>query len=555
MARRRETLGRTLGRPALLALATMLAACHGCRTTPTSSTALARGGPPPTVRLYVVSNLAGALEPCGCTQDQLGGLDHLAAYIATERPNAPASALVAAGPTLFLDVKLDPVRAAQNTWKAEAIATGLGGLELAAWTPGANDWAAGAEALARLAGLAHTAPLAANLSGATAGAVRTAIRVVGGVSVGFAGVGAFDVDGVTTSPAPAALRAAVDDLARRGAKILVGLASVPRGEAMHLVDTVPELNLLVVGKAADIGEANDAPAAPRLIGSTLVVEPSNHLQTVGVVDFFVRDGGFAFHDGSNVSAIDHLASLDKRIADLETRVASWERAGLAAADVAARRADLAKMRAERAALAEPKPPAAGSFFRYHLEPVRVAQGTDAATHATMVAYYRRVNDHNRVALAGREPPKVPAGASTYVGVEVCTTCHAAERRVWDRTPHARAYATLATQFKEFNLECVSCHVTGYEQPGGSTVTTNDKLRDVQCEQCHGPGSAHVDDPERPGLVVASPRPEMCASSCHHPPHVEGFDPVARRERILGPGHGLADDAPTPAWMRESPAPH
>ena len=30
----------------------------------------------PTLRLYFVSGVAGALEPCGCVKDQLGGLDH-----------------------------------------------------------------------------------------------------------------------------------------------------------------------------------------------------------------------------------------------------------------------------------------------------------------------------------------------------------------------------------------------------------------------------------------------------------------------------------------------
>ena len=63
--------------------------------------------------------------------------------------------------------------------------------------------------------------------------------------------------------------------------------------------------------------------------------------------------------------------------------------------------------------------------------------------------------------------------------------------MWDKTRHAHAYETLATQFKEYNLDCVSCHVTGYEQPGGSSVTHVDKLNDVQCEFCHGPSSRHA----------------------------------------------------------------
>jgi hypothetical protein len=115
-------------------------------------------------------------------------------------------------------------------------------------------------------------------------------------------------------------------------------------------------------------------------------------------------------------------------------------------------------------------------------------------------------------------------------------CHPAARQVWDRTRHAAAYQALVPQFKEFNLDCVSCHVTGYERPGGSTVTHVDGLRNVQCEVCHGPGSKHVEAPLDPSRIVAHPGPTVCLD-CHHPPHVEGFDALAKLNDILGPGHG------------------
>jgi Cytochrome c554 and c-prime len=123
-----------------------------------------------------------------------------------------------------------------------------------------------------------------------------------------------------------------------------------------------------------------------------------------------------------------------------------------------------------------------------------------------------------------------------VGVDACTDCHDDARKVWDKTTHAHAYPTLQKDFKEYNLDCVSCHVTGYDKPGGSTVTHNEKLQNVQCETCHGPGSLHVKDPGKKGLIVASPKADICVG-CHHPPHVEGFDPKEKMPLILGPGHG------------------
>jgi hypothetical protein len=37
--------------------------------------------------------------------------------------------------------------------------------------------------------------------------------------------------------------------------------------------------------------------------------------------------------------------------------------------------------------------------------------------------------------------------------------------------------------------------------------------------------------------VARPSPSACLD-CHHPPHVEQFEPVAKLAEVLGPGHGM-----------------
>jgi hypothetical protein len=181
-------------------------------------------------------------------------------------------------------------------------------------------------------------------------------------------------------------------------------------------------------------------------------------------------------------------------------------------------------------------PAKGSFFRYALKEMRDSLGTDADIESDMLGYYKAVDDHNRVAFADRLPPPARPDQASYLGVDACTVCHSGPRQVWDRTTHAHAYATLSSQFKEFNLECVGCHVTGYDQPGGSTVTHAAKLENVQCEVCHGPGSRHVLNPADRTRIIARPDASRCLD-CHHPPHVEGFDALAKMKDILGPGHG------------------
>lgn len=417
---------------------------------------------------------------------------------------------------------------------------------LAAWAPGENDWALGAAALAKYQEQAGAALLAKNLGGA-GGVQGVVVRDVSGVKVGLIGVsdpkgraGAYP-EGVRAGPAIDAVKAGVEEAKKQGATVFVGLAALPRGEALRLADNAPELHVLVLGKPSELGDINDGPKPPVLIGTTLVVETPNHLQSVAVVDLFVRgegDGPLVFADAGGVAKAEELISLSARIRELEIRLNGWEGSKtVAAKDVAARKADLEKLRAEKAKLEAAETKVTGSFFRYSSVEVREKLGADKEVAGQLLAYYKRVNTHNKEAFADRVPDPPAKGQASYIGIDACTNCHKEERKVFDRTAHARAYATLQQDFKEYNLDCVSCHVTGYGKPGGSTVTHNASLQNVQCEECHGPGSLHAEDPEKKGLIEFAPAPESCVTQCHHPPHVEGFDPMAKMQLILGPGHG------------------
>jgi len=275
-----------------------------------------------------------------------------------------------------------------------------------------------------------------------------------------------------------------------------------------------------------------------------VVETANHAQTVSVVDVFIgggtaEEGDLALADGGGIERAAKIDDLTRRINELQARITSWEQGGkVDAKDLAARKADLKKLTAERDELKkEPTAPSAESYFRYRVQEVREELGVSDSVHQTMVGYYKRVNEHNKTALADLTPPEPSKGQAHYIGQEECSTCHLEPQEVWEKTPHAKAYATLQKDFKEYNLECVGCHVTGYGKPGGSTVTHNEGLQDVQCETCHGPGSLHAKEPDKKGLITLKPDPKGCVEQCHHPPHVEGFDPEAKMDLILGPGHG------------------
>ncbi|MCB9589405.1 MAG: hypothetical protein H6718_28585 [Polyangiaceae bacterium] len=496
----------------------------------------------PSLRLFAVSNLAGALEPCGCQKDMLGGVDHLAALVEQGEKVAP-TLVVGAGPLFFMNPGLEESRKTQDTWKAEALAQSLKDVGVTAWTPGFNDWAAGQAELGKLTKTSSADLLAANLSG-VAGAKATRLVKVGNYQVGIAGVSLPKRDGdlpsgVESKDLTPALKAAGDELKKQGAQLLVALVSAPRGEVLRLAELAEGFQVLVVGKPFDEGEANDKPVPPTMVGKTLVIQGQNHAQSVARVDIYLRDGSFELQDGSGLSAQTERESLQGRIADLEKRIPVWESAkSLPPAELQKKRADLADLKAKLKRLHEVKAPVKGSFFRYELVPVKESAGESKSVAELFASYYKRVNDHNKEAFKDRMPPPVPEGGSGYIGVEKCASCHTDEFKFWKTTQHAGAYATLSTQHKEFNLDCVSCHVTGYEKPGGTTVTHVEGLTNVQCEACHGAGEKHAKDPKKAGLITRTPLQTLCAGSCHHPPHVsEDWDVNQAWPHIIGPGHG------------------
>jgi hypothetical protein len=99
------------------------------------------------------------------------------------------------------------------------------------------------------------------------------------------------------------------------------------------------------------------------------------------------------------------------------------------------------------------------------------------------------------------------GQNKYVGEKYCAMCHKAEKlgnqpAVWEKTLHANAYKTLLTDSaKELakakgidnpaeSKECLECHTLGQTVDPSLFDTKFDIKDGVQCETCHGPGSAY-----------------------------------------------------------------
>jgi hypothetical protein len=231
--------------------------------------------------------------------------------------------------------------------------------------------------------------------------------------------------------------------------------------------------------------------------------------------------------------------LDRSLGDLEVQLAAWQKDRTPdPAFVEAKRQERDRLRAERDRLgATPwRAPATGSYFTNELIPLRRALPRDPTLAAAMRALDKAVGAANlRVA---EPPPKAPPGRASFVGDRACVPCHKQEAAFWRTTVHAHAWRTLVDLGKTGHDDCVSCHVTGYGEIGGSSLGHTRRLEDVQCETCHGPGSIHVAQRglEDPAAVRKQTAESTCVR-CHSEKHSDTFSYQAYLRDILGPGHG------------------
>lgn len=567
---------RSLPHLALIALAlagtTMGASCNGRKpqqpVTPeprdaATSTAAQEG--PPSVRLYFLVDLDGYFEPCGCNDRPLGGIDRLAQFIERERAAAPRHLLVAAGDLIFRDPTMDERMVYQETRKAESLVQILDRIGLSAYAPGPSDYARGADEYARITREQRAARLGANVSdraadaGAPAATFRPyVVREVEGLKVAMVGVSDFRPSPDVSAPpgAPSTIdpvesaRTAVAAARAEGAKVVVVLASVPRREAVAIARNVEGVDFVVVAR-----EESNVPPPPERVGRAFVLSAPNQGKFVGVVDLYVREGS-GFADASASSADAQRASLDRRIRELRERLEAWGRdPSVDPSAVATQRGRLQQLERERAAAVRPPvPPATGNYFRARAVEIAPEMARSHDIEAQIATYFRSINEHNRDQYASLRPPPAPRGQATYVGDEECRACHEPAFAIWERTPHSRAYWTLEVVNKNFNLSCVGCHVTGYQQPGGSEVVQNQSLRNVQCETCHGPGSRHIaanGATQLRATIIRNPPQAMCAQQCHTPEHSDHFDYQRYLPRILGPGHGFPEEAADAGGVRLS----
>jgi hypothetical protein len=126
-------------------------------------------------------------------------------------------------------------------------------------------------------------------------------------------------------------------------------------------------------------------------------------------------------------------------------------------------------------------------------------------------YAKKVRERRYREMVAQKPIPAPPGldkAPKFVGSQVCANCHKDDTSKWAKSKHSHAYEALTKvankpTMRQYDPECVVCHVTGFGfESGYINEAKTGLLKHVGCENCHGPGSAHVQVPNNKQYQLA-----------------------------------------------------
>jgi len=494
----------------VLIAATLLAGCT--RGNAGGASGAAAGGSPAATRLalFVAADVRGQIAPCGCSEAMRGGLAKSAAIVEKTRASGIPSLFVDAGDAFFERTGFGEDAAVGERRRAQAIADAYRAMRIGAQFAGPLDDALGAD-FRRSLGLPEMRHGDTRLLEAG----RWKVGVVSGTSASELSQGA------------AKLRSS-------GARFVLGLfggkpadAQSATGVDLVVAAQAPE----TIGTEWEDGQLLRGPVPVAQVQSRgrslLRVDVSPGADAAAVQ--LARGQGDAERE---LAAQGQRIELLKR--ELGTPGLSAERKRL----LDTRLRELVQRTEQLTAQAQQTALEPGTFT-VRFVPVEAALPEDPAVQKIISDYDRDVAQLNLAwAKEHGEPCPPPAkGQAAFVGSEACRSCHPAPFAVYEKTGHARAYATLEAVQKQYRLDCVACHVIGFQLPGGvCRVDQVEGRKNVGCESCHGPGSLHVADGTRTSVPRPRPGPSVCVG-CHTAENSIHFDFAKYLPRVLGPGHG------------------
>ena len=474
-------------------------------------------------KLFVTAELKGYLGPCGCSENMRGGIERTAFQIVQARKAGAPVFFIDSGDALFGAAQIPPEAVPQQERKARALADAfkLMGLQTRATGP-----------------LDDAREKAFRLSLGLPELPGSQLQLL---DLGTAKLGVVNAEEVAQlAPRAAAARA-------QGAKFVLALVQQPFDVVSKATaDGVAGVDFILATRSKDEFSSETS----KLVrGPTPLAQVQSKGRTLLAIDLTLGDPAAQFELLRGAADTEReLVALDSRIELLRAQV---NEPMLAQPLKVLRKAKLEEVIARREALAAAPPPepAGKNVFSVRFIPIEASFPALPEAVELVTAYDRDVGQINLqwAKENGKDCPPPEKGQSGYAGNAACLECHEEAFPVWNTSKHAEAYPTLEKIGKNHHLDCIGCHVTGWQQPGGTCRIDNVTGRDhVGCESCHGPGAVHAADASDDNIGKGN-EPKSCIG-CHDKENSPHFEFDAYVAKILGPGHGQ------PAPEGSSPAP-
>ncbi len=429
--------------------------------------------PKPAAVLALTGEMHGYIEPCGCSDPQFGGIARRASLFNQLREKEWPLAAFDLGGTLKNSRR-------QSEFKFQALLAALRDMKYSGLQIGVEELRLGAAFL-----VSQDVPpdddkpneglriLGANIvlfgSADLPIPVRHQVIPVGDIKVGVTGVfgdsmkeklGTVDAGEVAFTDPVAAIQKALTAIDEQKPELRVLISHGTLEESRKLAEKFPAFNLVI---STDIVE-EPTTENPEQLGNTLLVKTGHKGKFVAVIGYYPDEPKQKY------------------------------------------RFDLVKLDGER--------------FK-----------NDAKMVAHMQFYQDLLKDSK---LAEQELPIKHSSGDKFVGAEKCGECHTKALAKWNESKHSHAFESLKTGrlgiSRIYDPECICCHTVGWSAPdvlrydgGFVNAEKTAHLKGVQCENCHGPGSKHIELIEQDKkdeanklmrVSVDQARKKFLCESCH-----------------------------------------
>lgn len=383
--------------------------------------------------LFFMGERQSQIEPCGCIQKKLGGVQ-FEARLYEDRPRASSVRVDAGGFSSRLQHPEDSMR---TRYAVQAMA---GELDLDAINVAARDLTLGEAWFADIAG--HFEGVGERLVSA---------------NIHRAGEDGADAPEPEFSPFRIVERTTED-----GAPVRVLITGVATADGPG---SPPGL-----GAALEQAGWTLAPAAESL-GRVLASAPEHDLVIVMAATDLATATGLS----------EQFPAIDVVITSAMPRPGGAERRGPAALF------HLPGSEGKVLARTELTPAGEGAWSASEADILEVSPDLEPAPVLVGLIESYKQSTEEMIVLKPRRTERV------FGGARACGTCHVAEYEDWRTSRHARALDTLVDKGMQFDSRCLQCHTVGFGKDNGFyNVRESMGMAGVQCESCHGPAAEHVE---------------------------------------------------------------